>query len=78
MAVMHTAYATLKMSGPKGMITIKADQCNVLACENATLTHAKRFGEKEAQNQAAKVAKMHNGSTSFKLPTPKPLTISSP
>jgi hypothetical protein len=78
MTVMHTAYATLKMSGPKGMITIKVDQCNVLACENATLTHAKRFGEKEAQNQAAKVAKTHNGSTSFKLPTPKPLTISSP
>jgi hypothetical protein len=40
MVVIHTAYATLKMSGPKGMITIKADQCDALACENATLTHA--------------------------------------
>jgi hypothetical protein len=40
MVVIHTAYATLKMSGTKGMITIKADQCDALACENATLTHA--------------------------------------
>jgi hypothetical protein len=40
MVVIHTAYATLKMSGTKGVITIKADQCDALACENATLTHA--------------------------------------
>jgi hypothetical protein len=40
MAVIHTAYAMLKMPEPKGVITIKADQCDVLACENATLTHA--------------------------------------
>jgi hypothetical protein len=26
MAVIHTVYATMKMPGPKGMITIKADQ----------------------------------------------------
>jgi hypothetical protein len=39
MAVIHTAYATLKMPGPKGMNTIKADQCDALACENTTLTH---------------------------------------
>jgi hypothetical protein len=25
MAVIHTVYATIKMSGPKGVITIKAD-----------------------------------------------------
>jgi hypothetical protein len=31
MAVIHTAYATMKMSGPKGVITIKADQCDALA-----------------------------------------------
>jgi hypothetical protein len=35
--VIHTAYATLKMPSPKGMI--KADQHDALACENATLTH---------------------------------------
>jgi hypothetical protein len=40
MAVIHTAYATMKMPGPKGVITIKTDQRNDLACENATLTHA--------------------------------------
>jgi hypothetical protein len=78
MVVIHTAYATLKMSSLKGVITIKADQHNALACENVTLTHAKRFGEKEAQDQVAKVAKMHGGSTLFKSPAPKPLTIGSP
>jgi hypothetical protein len=46
MTVIHTAYTTLKVSGPKGVITIKADQHKALACETATLTHAKRFGKK--------------------------------
>jgi hypothetical protein len=40
MVFIHTAYATLKMPGPKGVITIKAGQCDALACENVTLTHA--------------------------------------
>jgi hypothetical protein len=40
MAVIHTAYATLKMTDPKGVITIKVDQHDALACENATLMHA--------------------------------------
>jgi hypothetical protein len=35
MAVINTAYATMKMSGSKGIITIKADQLDALACENA-------------------------------------------
>jgi hypothetical protein len=48
MAIIHTTYATMKMSGPKGVITIKADQRDALACENVTLTHVRRFGEKEA------------------------------
>jgi hypothetical protein len=78
MVVIHTAYATLKMSGPKGVITIKTNQRDVLACENMTLTHAGRFDEKAAQDQAAKVAKTHGGSTSFKSLAPKPLTIGSP
>jgi hypothetical protein len=30
--VIHTTYATLKMSGPKGMIAIKADQRDALTC----------------------------------------------
>jgi hypothetical protein len=59
MAVIHTAYATIKMSGPWGVITLKLDQCDVLACENATLTHAEGFGQEEAQRLAAKVAKTH-------------------
>jgi hypothetical protein len=49
MAVIYTAYATLKMPGPKDVITIKADQRDTLAYENATLTHSGRFGEKAAQ-----------------------------
>jgi hypothetical protein len=39
MAFIHTAYATLKMHAPKGVITIKVDQHDALACENATLTY---------------------------------------
>jgi hypothetical protein len=38
MAVIHTAYDMMKMPGPKGMIMIKADQRDALACENAMLT----------------------------------------
>jgi hypothetical protein len=78
MAVIHTAYATLKMSGPKSMITIKADQHDPLACENAILTHAGRFGKKAAQEQVAKIAKIHSGSTSVMSLAHKPSTIDSP
>jgi hypothetical protein len=78
MTVIHTAYATFKMPSPKGVITIKADQCDVLACENTTLKHAGRFGEKATQEHASKIAKTHGGSTSFKSRAPKPLTINSP
>jgi hypothetical protein len=45
MAVIHTAYAMIKMPGPKGVITIKSDQCDALACENASLTHVEKFDE---------------------------------
>jgi hypothetical protein len=34
--VIHTSYATLKVPGPKSMITIKADQRDALAYENTT------------------------------------------
>jgi hypothetical protein len=40
MAAIHTAYATLKMLDFKGVITIRADQHDILACENTTLAHA--------------------------------------
>jgi hypothetical protein len=36
------------MPSPKGMINIKADQRDALACENATLTHVRPFDEKAA------------------------------
>jgi hypothetical protein len=78
MATIHTAYATMKMPGPKGVITMKADQRDTLACENATLTHAGHFGKKVAQVQAAKVAKTQGGSSPLRSPAPKPLTIGTP
>jgi hypothetical protein len=76
MAVIHTGYATMKMPGPKGVITIKADQRDTLACENATLTHAGQFSKKA--EQVAKVVKTQDGSTLLKSPTPKPLTFGTP
>jgi hypothetical protein len=48
MVVIHIAYATLKMSGPKGIITIKAYQRDALTYENTSLSHAGRFGKKAA------------------------------
>jgi hypothetical protein len=74
MAAIHTAYATIKMPGPKGVIIIKSDQHDALACENVALTHARRFGKKEAQELAAKVAKTHGGSTPVRTSSSKPPT----
>jgi hypothetical protein len=71
MAVIHTAYATIKMSGPKGIIILKSDQC-----ENAALTHVGQFGENEAQKLVAKVAKAHGGSTLIKTTVSKPPAVS--
>jgi hypothetical protein len=39
MVVIHTACATLKMPGPRDVITIKDNPRDALACENTTLTH---------------------------------------
>jgi hypothetical protein len=58
MAVIHTAYATIKMPGPNGVITITSNHRDAIACENATLTHARKFGNKEAQDLAVKMAKI--------------------
>jgi hypothetical protein len=54
MAVICTTYVTIKMPGPKGVITLKSDQRDDVACENTTLTHAGKFGNKEAQDLAVK------------------------
>jgi hypothetical protein len=40
MAIIHIAYATIKMPGLKGVITIKSNQRDALACENTALPHA--------------------------------------
>jgi hypothetical protein len=50
MAVIHTAYAIMKKPRPKGIITIKADQRDALACEDASLSHAVCFSDKATQN----------------------------
>jgi hypothetical protein len=63
MTVIYTTYATIKMLGPKGIIILKSDQHDALACENVALTHAGQFSKKEAQELAVKVAKAHRGST---------------
>jgi hypothetical protein len=72
MAIVHTAYAMIKMPGLKGIIILKSDQHNTLACENAALTYIGRFGEKEAHELTAKMAKTHRGSTPARSVVPKP------
>jgi hypothetical protein len=42
MAIIHTTYATIKMPGPRGIITLNSDHRDALACENVALTHAGR------------------------------------
>jgi hypothetical protein len=70
MAVIHMAYATIKMLGPKSVITIKSDQRDVVACENAALTHAGKFGNKKAQDLAVKMARIQQGNTPSRIVTP--------
>jgi hypothetical protein len=77
-AVIHIVYATIKMHGPKGVITLKSDQRDALACENVALTHVKKFDEKEAQDLAAKMAKTHGGSTPARMAMPRLVAESTP
>jgi hypothetical protein len=69
MAVIHTAYAIIKMSGPKGVITLTSDHRDAVACENAALTHAGKFNNKEAQDLAVKMAKIQQGNTPSRIAT---------
>jgi hypothetical protein len=66
MVVIHIAYATMKMPGPKGIKTIKATQRDGLACKNASLSHAGHFGDKTTQDQATKATKTQDGSVPHK------------
>jgi hypothetical protein len=75
MTIIHTAYATMKMPGPKGVITIKADQRDTLACENTSLSHVGRFGNKGTQDQ---VAETQGDSAPCKTSVHKPLTSGTP
>jgi hypothetical protein len=63
---------------PQGVITLKSDQRDGLACENASLTHAGMLGEKEAQRLATKVAKTHGGGTPAKTVMPGPSVEDTP
>jgi hypothetical protein len=78
MAVIHTVYDIIKMPSLRGVFTIKADQQDVLACENASLSYVNRFGEKAVQEQATKVAKIKGDSTPSKISASKPPTGNSP
>jgi hypothetical protein len=78
MPVIHTAYATMKMLGPKGVITLKSDQRDALACENTSLTHAGQFSEKEAHEWTAKMVKTHGESTPVRMVVPMPPTGGTP
>jgi hypothetical protein len=78
MMIIRTAYTTIKMPGPKAVITLKSDQHDALACENAALTDAGKFSKKEAQDLAAKMAKTHGGSTPAKTTTPRSAVGSTP
>jgi hypothetical protein len=70
MAVIHTTYAIIKMSGPKGIITLTSDHRDAVACENVALTQARKFSNKEAQDLAVKMAKIPQGSTPSRIATP--------
>jgi hypothetical protein len=78
MTIIYTAYSIIKMHGPRGVIILKSDQRDALAYENATLTHAGRFGKKEAQNLAAKLAKTHGRGTRARTMMPRPLAGDTP
>jgi hypothetical protein len=43
---------------------------DAIACENAALTHAGKFGNKEAQDLAVKMAKIQQGNTPSRIATP--------
>jgi hypothetical protein len=48
MMIIYTPYAIIKLPGPRGVVTLKSDQRDALACKNPSLTHAGKFGKKEA------------------------------
>jgi hypothetical protein len=70
MAVIHTAYVTIKMPGPKGVITLMSDHRDAVACENASLTHAGKFSNKEVQDLVVKMVKIQQGNTPSRIATP--------
>jgi hypothetical protein len=70
MAIIHTAYATIKMPGPKGVITLTTDHRDVVACENVALTQAGKFGNKEAQDLAVKMGKIPQENTPSRIAMP--------
>jgi hypothetical protein len=71
MVVIHTAYATIKMLRPRGIITLKSDQHDALACENVAPIHTEQFSEMEAHELAAKMAKTHGARTPVRTVAPK-------
>jgi hypothetical protein len=58
------------MPGPRGIITLTSDHRDAVACESVALTQAGKFGNKEAQDLAVKMAKIPQGNTSSRIATP--------
>jgi hypothetical protein len=78
MAVIHIAYATIKMPRSRGIITLKSDQRDALTCENVALIRTEQFGETEAHELAAKMAKTHRARTPVRTVAPKAPTGGTP
>jgi hypothetical protein len=70
MAVIHTAYAIIKMPGSRGVITLTLDHRDAVACESVAPTQAGKSDNKEAQDLAVKMAKSPQWNTSFRIATP--------
>jgi hypothetical protein len=70
MAVIHTAYAIIKMPGPRGVISLTSNHRDAVACESIALTQAGKFSNKEAQDLAVKMAKIPQGNTSSRIAMP--------
>jgi hypothetical protein len=50
-------------------VTLTSDHRDAVACENAALTHAGKFGNKEAQDLAVKISKIQQGNTPSRIAT---------
>ncbi|XP_062191200.1 uncharacterized protein LOC133894995 [Phragmites australis] len=53
MTVVHYAYHTLKIPGPKGVIAVKGDQRATVKCDKQSLDMVKHFGRSSITSKGA-------------------------